>query len=397
MLAMMMLWGSAGAWAQSPEKPVVLFAGSPSRAVSRVVQDIDGDAKDLDARRLKDLLVNAEPYMVGGEAVMGCLGTPSTQAEILKQIALAEELLKLLEVGRAQSEIDAAARSWRCLSQPAESAVGARLNLVRGVIRYAAGDSAGARVAFSEALQYQPQLEWDTDFGEEPQPLFRQARQEREPIASFSTVPYDAPVSLRVDGQPVRIEGQPIKGDAQTIAIAPGDHVVQLVEADGTVQNFWRRVGAGEAIQLVIPEQLSDDRLARVDEVSVRADLTTIITASSLAERPAFYVPSRNSSWSFEPQVGQWEQRRQPWTKRNRQGLFLSGGASLVIGGGAMIFSSVLAANQREQIETDDRLNTNRYDQLVRPWPWLRAGYWGGAGLVGLGVVGTGLAVSGTF
>ncbi|MEL6347158.1 MAG: hypothetical protein AAFV53_28850 [Myxococcota bacterium] len=387
-------WLSIG-WAQDSASSVVLYADRPRAALTQVVKDTGVNERALDPRRLRELLTETAPYLLGGTSAAGCVGAPATLPEVLKQINVAEELLLVMESERAQDAIEDAHRRWRCLNEPAESAIGARLHMIRGVVRYASGDDGRAQHAFTDAFHYQPDLAWDDDFDAELRPIFDQARQNMETTATFLVTPFDAALTVRVNGQPVLDTGAPI-------SLGTGIHFIQLIDDDGTVNNLWRRVDAGQTLQLVDPRRISNDRIARLSEPEIQSELSLLIGASPLSTRPTFYAPGDGGSWRYAG--GDWELMMPTARDRlraNRGWLILGGGASIVAGSGLMMTSAVLAANRRERIETDEDLNTRRYDEIADFWPLLLTGYWGGAALTGLGTasLATGLAFSieGTF
>lgn len=383
MIVFLLLGGALGR-AEAPA--VVLHAGDARAALGQTVLDTGLPEDGFDTRRLSELVTGPAVSLIGTEPGVACDGAPTTHAWLLKRVAIAEDFWLLLDIAGARRELELAAAGWRCLSEPAEAAVAARLHFLVGVIRFADGDEDGASAAFRQALRAQPALVWDDDFSPEPRPLFEQARAQE--VATLVVVPPGADVPLRASGQPVRWRD----GRAE---IASGAQLIQRLTPEG-VENYSVQVPAGEAVFLVLSEQVGDALVQDVGEADTREALGVLLDASPLADRERFYVPTGGGTWGYKSP--DWQLYRAPLGQRAREPLLWTGLGTTAAGAGLLVAGSIITAKARAAIEEDPDLDTRNYELLLDDWRRGRVGYWAGAGLLGVGAVtgGTGLVLTWT-
>ncbi|MCB9743856.1 MAG: hypothetical protein H6741_17550 [Alphaproteobacteria bacterium] len=355
------------------DEPVMLYEDPLPEALERVQRDTQRAA--VSPRRLTELYSSERPQLVGPRPLHPCAGPPGDNATLLRLVSEAEELRVAMQAEAARAKLDEGLRTWGCMAEPADAALGARLHFLLGISRFAAQDSEGAAQAFRAALRSAPDMAWDSDFAPDARALFEQVRAEPpQPRLTLTLVPASAPVGLRVDGRTLALQD----GQAELTA---GPHLLQL--QDGTP--LWGDF-QGDA-WLVLPAALEDSLVREVESEAGRLALEGLSLGAGLGD--PVLVPSPSATWALSE--GEWTRYRRGPLVRARWPLVAVGGA-VALGGAGWMWAEHSAALAR-QAEVDGSLGSAGYDDLTAQHAQGHARWQLATGLTAAGAASLGLGL----
>ena len=283
---------------------LVLHAGdNPSLAATQVhaaaeLEDEGLTPADLRPRTLSDVVAGHAPVLEGPGSLSVC-DTASTTLSSLRQIVeRAEDAVSYMETDQAVAHLRAGVSTLKCLGESVHPEVGGRLFYLQGIVFHSLENETGARVAFTKALSYLPELSWDDYFAPNALELFEEAKAavaETERL-SLRVTPLPPEGGLWVDGRPVEIsEGE--------IQIQAGEHLVQL-QGKAAIQLRIQAPEEGSGHTLILPQAAGTQDLIWVNDDTRREVLSTVLDATLSAETRVYAVAA-GRIWSRAPD-GAW-------------------------------------------------------------------------------------------
>jgi hypothetical protein len=272
--------------------------------------------------------LRAKPPVALGGAVELCAGEPATNAAIAELARQAKGDVLYVDYEAAASKLATARAMVPCLAEPADAAVIARVELLRGVLAVVQGQPADR--AFADAKAIDPHASWDADFGDVGQAAFAAASPAMVPLR----VEAPGATALRVDGALVGADA----------TVPRGRHVVQTADPAVTVV-----VDAADSTVLVVPAAYPADALHGLSAAD-RWPSATRLLAAALGEGELVYVASDGAVLRATTGRSDWERLDHPVIAENppptpaRHGhpLSIGGTAALGVGVGAGILGEAL-------------------------------------------------------
>lgn len=356
-----MILAAAGALAADP----VLYDTDATEAIARVSADSGRPQWQLRPVRLD--LVGEAPRVLGPDQLPAVCPSATTNAQAREAVARAEKHVAYQEWEPALAALDGGARVLPCLGEPLEASLAARLYFLSGVVRHARGEAADE--AFALALNSQPGLAWDERLPPTAQPSFVGARAAAAsaPVLPVAVGPgLEAVASFWVDGRPMAPSGG-------ALSLAPGPHVVQIVEP--LVHTLRVEVSAGRPVAIAVP--------ARIAAMPVSALLASPSLDAILAERfpdATVWVWTGSRTWRAVPDRAELpvppallvEERR-----KFGRAVATAGIAAFVVGGAGAAAGWIAATSQVSAVpgETpaEGAARQVRADAVV-PWAWAGTG-----------------------
>jgi hypothetical protein len=248
----------------------LLYAGDPDVAVHTTAAAAHVHVWELDPVRVADLVTGDRPVVVGKDQPAACSGPGVTNAQLRDVVAKAIPRVAYQQVAQGRQELDAAAASLGCLSEPAEASLGAQLFYVRGVFAAADGAPDAAAASFARALAFDPQLAWDDDYPPDWRPTFDQAKAAATTASTTIAIGpgLDRQASLWIDGRMVPM------ADGRLV-IGVGRHLVQVLEPSVTTLELDARVA--DRVAVVVPSVLGDAFVANAADPAGRPLLDALI------------------------------------------------------------------------------------------------------------------------
>lgn len=250
---------------------VVLYAGDPATAVQRVATDTQKPVWDMAPFRLSERINGDSPRGLGANQPAPCHGPAATNAQLRDLIGKIEGRMTYEEWDQAKADLELAAQSIACLSEPAEPDLGARVYFLTGITATATADPAAANEAYLQAFAFQPALVWDETYTPDWRAQFESALTEhnRRSSASLLLGPgMQGQQSLWVDGKMVTVSGD-------RLTLPEGAHLVQSLEP--TVRTVPVRVYTDRIVALAVPSKVADTLVERATDPTAQPLLDALI------------------------------------------------------------------------------------------------------------------------
>jgi hypothetical protein len=284
--------------------PVVLHRSTDPDAIrSAIIQSAGVPIGGLTITHFDAFRANLNPKWSGLGEIADCK-TVATDSQTLTALTKsAEGKLMYMELVDAAATLSTAADGLRCLTTPVDAAMAARIGFLRGVVSIELGDKAEAWDHFATATRYQPDLVWDAQFPNTGEALLNATKSELSstpiPLALVPTITEEG--SLYVNG------AQP-STPASSLALTPGEHLIQVRTADG-ITGYTATLVAASTPSLLLPEMLAADALAQVATEEGRSELSRMVSMAFESGTPV-YVAHDDLLWRTASGFGAWENLR---------------------------------------------------------------------------------------
>lgn len=367
---------------------IVLHDGSLPAAIAAVSRDTGVGSERLDGRRPTELVGDGAVATGGDIAVLPCTGTVRSNDTIRRAVGEATEMWLAMDVTAARARLMVGLEHLACFTDPLEPTMAARGAFLLGALLHAEGDEAGAISAFSGALRFSPELEWDTDIPPDAKPLLERARTERmaAPLAVLHLVPGErGGASLRIDGR------API-GDNNAIQLVAGRHLIQIIHPFPATVLVELPPG-GEA-WIVVPSLVEDTWAAANNTGKDRARLRGLVEAAEPKLSRTIYLASESGTHRLEVGADEWTLETRSVADKVRRPLLVGGGVTLAAGLSLMAATSARGGGLAREI-TDDQgavrpnLDTVSHRLKTQQIARQRKLYWVGAGMATVGLLAT--------
>ena len=292
---------------------------------------------------LTDLTGHSQPVLLSRgamekslsrQAIELCDGAAMTNERLRQLTSKAGNALSYYELEIAEKHLTNAAGALVCLQEPLDQGVAQRLYYLQGMLAHYREDNSTAEEAFTLAIRFQPDLQWDDNFGEKGIDLFESARR-----AFSRTIEVPLKVVPRSATQHIRINGVPLyPGDEQKLFA--GRSVVQVMGL--TVQTTEMTIDPRTAeLTLIVPSTVPPEASSWVAEEAGRSELSFLFS-NSLENKQHVYIHDRGRIWHTEVGTETWQELNVPGfveARANAKALF---GKSL-FWTGAVVLGSGLA------------------------------------------------------
>jgi len=233
-----------------------------------------------------------------------CTGAATDTAALTGLTKSAEGRLMYMELEDAGAALSTAADGLRCLTTPVDATMAARIGFLHGVVSLELGDKAKAWEHFSTAARYQPDIAWDEQFPKTGEALLKAAKSE---LISSTPVELSLVPTITAEGT-LYVNGTQPSAPVSTVALTPGEHLIQVQTADGLV-GYTATLDAESTPSLFLPEMLADDALAQVTTEDGRTELSRMVTMAFESGTPVYVVHGEHL-WRTASGIGSWENLR---------------------------------------------------------------------------------------
>jgi hypothetical protein len=284
--------------------PVVLHRSTDPDAIrSAIIQSAGVPIGGLTITHFDAFRANLNSKWSGLGEIANCKTVATDSPTLTALTKSAEGKLMYMELEDAAATLSTAADGLRCLTTPVDAAMAARIGFLRGVVSIELGDKAEAWDHFATATRYQPDLVWDAQFPNTGEALLNATKSELSstpiPLALVPTITEEG--SLYVNG------AQP-STPASSLALTPGEHLIQVRTADG-ITGYTATLVAASTPSLLLPEMLADDALAQVATEEGRSELSRLVSVAFESGTPV-YVAHDDLLWRTASGFGAWENLR---------------------------------------------------------------------------------------
>ena len=275
-----------GALAPTPalaEVPVLHATDDTEAARARVARVADLDPSNIALHTVGELAAELSPFTARAAPLRAC-----TQEGFPPADRTAEALRISIRDVMHDEAIDIGGRLLDLLPCQAPGAHRAELALSwyrYGYVLALERQLEPARAAFSQALVFDPSLDWDVALAPDGAPTFYAARDALQSAKTARLRVSPTPDELRLDGQlvdPEEIEATPL---------VPGWHVVEVSRAGGATTAFAVKLSPGSQEALLLPSLIEDDHLYGVLDGDLL--LAAVVDQSLPAYAPAWAVDGR--------------------------------------------------------------------------------------------------------
>jgi hypothetical protein len=305
---------------------VVLYSsGVPTEVIERVSIATHTPPEEFRALTLPELASGKAPVLLDGAgAVLNCESAPTVLKDVTIAIDTLQNAVGYMDAERAARAFDSGQSAIRCLAEPLDPALGARLHYLRGHARHGDGATeAEVEYDFGRALHYMPELKWDEYFPPQAKPVFEAAHSSRQHLELFHLTVSPPLTKLRIDGHDVQAP----------FSLSRGWHIVQVHPP----HVFTVEVNLKEPSLLFLPQSIQVDAVNWVTEEARRAELDRVLQAL-VDDGETVFVVSGGAVWRTEVGLNSWESLKMPVRFTDRRAQAAWGTASLVAGiGGAAI------------------------------------------------------------
>jgi hypothetical protein len=330
-------------------------------------------AAEVELAPITGLANPSAPRLGGSGQMTACSGAATTNADVEKPLAGAEDAFAYLEYDKALKELDAAAAALKCLSEPVKPNLPARVWYIRGVVRFHLNDQNGAKDAFTEAFSLQPDLLWDSSYAPAPKSVFDAAQ---------GAAQGRKPATLLVYGKDARVDGRVVAG---RVDLPGGAHVLQL--GASAVTTYELRVSPGASATLVLPGGVTASAVDLATSESGKAALGGILDAVDAGDvvdvaigGELWRVAVASNSWTLVGPIGPTPKAKGGGGGFDPGFAVAGGGVALAAGGGALW--AIGLGHGKEAIAAGEGAPEPLYSDA-------QADYRSAKTLVMLGVVGT--------
>ena len=285
----------------SAASPVVLHSSEDADAVqSAILKHSDLGVGEFTLTHFDAFRSQRTLQWRGGGSMQVCESDRMQELSMASQVGDAEGALLYLENEKASELLVDAQAKLPCLDVIVPRHIGSKIGFLRGVLAHSANDES-AFDHFSFASRFEPDLEWDADFGRSGERLFRAAQLE---LKSGKPVSLDVVPSLP-ETHSVFVNG--VQSDAADgfVELPVGANVVQIQSEQGIV-GLTATVAVDSKPELFIPDALAEDSLAKVSTESGRKELSRIL-AASFDSGQNIYVAHEDQVWLTASGIGAWE------------------------------------------------------------------------------------------
>ena len=281
--------------------PVVLHRSADSNAIrAAIIQSAGVPIGGLTITHFDAFRATLNSKWSGLGEIADCQITATDSPTLAALAKSAEGKLMYMELEDAAATLSTAADGLRCLTTPVDAAMAARIGFLRGVVSIELGDKAKAWEHFATATRYQPDLVWDEQFPKTGEALLNATKSELSstpiPLAIVPTITEEG--SLYVNG------AQPTT-PASSLALTPGEHLIQVRTADG-ITGYTATLVAASTPSLLLPEMLAADALAQVATEEGRSELSRLVSAAFESGTPV-YVAHDDLLWRTASGFSAWE------------------------------------------------------------------------------------------
>jgi len=274
--------------ARAADSPVI-YADDASLAIHAVAADADRPVWTLRPIRLTEEISGETLVAIGSDQPPPCGVEGSTNSTLLKTLGLAEDLLLYKEFVRAKEALDTAQGALRCLTEPAEGSLGARLHFLRGLTAAGLDDPEGADRAFAQALAFRADLPWDERFPAEWRPSFDRALGSVDTHATGLVV-FGPGVG---DTSRIWVDGQMLDATGNSLELTEGAHLLQFLEPAGTTLEV--EVRANRPVAVLVPALLSDQEIVSALDLSTDPLLKALVSHTFPSEQTLFLWTGANT------------------------------------------------------------------------------------------------------
>jgi len=285
--------------------PIVLHREADSDAVRAAVVKSSGvPVSGLTITHFDAFRASLTPKWSGLGGIEACTAAATDSAALTALTKSAEGKLLYMELEDASAALSTAAKSLGCLTTPVDASMAARVGFLHGVVSLELGDKAKAWEHFAAAARYQPDLVWDEQFPKKGEALLKAAKSE---LTSSTPVELSLVPTITAEGS-LYVNGAQPSAPASTVALTPGDHLIQVQTTDGLV-GYTATIEAESTPSVFIPEMLAEDALAQVTTEEGRTELSRMVTMAFDSGTPVYVVHGEHL-WRTASGIGSWENLR---------------------------------------------------------------------------------------
>jgi hypothetical protein len=323
-------------------------------------------------------------------SVIGCSGSVMSNSRLKVLTQTADNDLAYYELENAQKRLESAVKGIICLQDTLEVDVVQRMYFLQGILDHSMDKPDEATKAFSLAIRFKPDLQWDDNFPPDAQKLFIEAKKS---FSKAKEIPLTiSPVSATPN---IWVNGVALTSGA-THFLYEGENIVQVLGA--TIQTHKVMVNSDvESLQLVVPSTMPIDSNTWVSDEAKRGELDFVLS-NILPTGSELYVHNSGEVWTTNIGTTEWAQLDVPRYVENRANAkVISGKVLFWTGIGAMAsglgysgyhyiqgLDSVSTAKSTEDyLAYADQLNDHTTQQANYQIGWIITG--SGIALGGLG------------
>jgi hypothetical protein len=285
--------------------PVVLHRETDADAVRAAVVKSSGvPVSGLTITHFDAFRASLTPKWSGLGGIEACAAAATDTAALTALTKSAEGRLMYMELEDAGTALSTAAKGLRCLNTPVDASMAARIGFLHGVVSLELGDKAKAWEHFAAAARYQPDLVWDEQFPKTGEALLKAAKSE---LTSSTPVELSLVPTITAEGS-LYVNGAQPSAPASTVALTPGEHLLQVQTSDGIV-GYTATIEADSTPSVFIPETLAEDALAQVTTEEGRTELSRMVTMAFDSGTPVYVVHGEHL-WRTASGIGSWENLR---------------------------------------------------------------------------------------
>jgi hypothetical protein len=356
------------------------------------------DIEELNPVTIIDIAGNHPAILlaqIGEEAptlsdVSGCSGAVMSNSRLKKLTQTADNDLAYYELEKAQERLDSAVDGLVCLQDTIEVDVVQRLYFLQGILQHSLENPQEATKAFSLAIRFKPDLQWDDNFAPDAKPLFVEAKKSFSQAKEIplEIIPKDATPNIWVNGVAL------ISGAEHLLY--EGENIIQVVGS--TIQTHKIMVdGSVDKLQLVVPSTMPITANTWVSDDTQREELDFVLS-NVLPQESELFVHNSGEVWTTMIGSTEWVQLEVPKRVENRANakaisgkvLFWSGIGTMAAGlgySGYFYLQGLESANQADQTGLFSEYETYRTshstEKVKYQIGWIVAGSGLGVGALG--------------
>jgi hypothetical protein len=371
------------AWAGDP----VVHAAGETDAVGVVAEATGRSPETLYAAPLGELMSGREPEGLGGVELLTCAGVPEGHGKLRQILDQAESHVSNQNKG-ATAALTQAEATLRCLREPLDTKLAARVFFLGGVVASRLGDRATALDRFHQALVFEVGLNWDPSFEPAVREVFDAA------VELSLSAPQTATIRLlpHPGERSVWIDGRDLPPSRELATVAAGRHFVQIARPmEGGVVTGEVVLGREDGAVVLVPGAVTGEVLQWAGD-EVRADDLAALLSVAVDPGQDLFVLTRGQVYAGVAGEGRFERIGGKDPANTGAALRASGAVALGVGAGAAVLgwlqggaAATAAANADAGHDLDAFGAAGKRAVLWRAVTYAGAGV-GGAGLVTLGV-----------
>ena len=251
--------------------PVINSGLDTNLALSQASAASKRTMDELYSATMLDIITTSPISVLEGGTITGCSSISMSNARLKKLSRELDHALSYYELEKAGQLFQSAENGLACLRDTLDPDVVAHLFFLEGILHYNNEKIEKSKNAYSNAVRFNPAINWDDMFSPDYKELFEQAKSEFSGLKEvpLEVYPKTGISSLWINGIPYS------EGETPTVYV--GDNIIQVLGTQ--VQNAKLHVDedASKAV-LVLPSTVPPSAVSWVSDPQMQSELSTILS-----------------------------------------------------------------------------------------------------------------------